>query len=63
MKEDSFRLWLSKRRNSRGKSLNSHTVDSRTGNCKTVERYEGDLDIHFEQDRLSALFGTLEVFN
>jgi len=60
MKEAPFRLWLSNRRNDRGESLNSRTVDSRVANCKTTERYEGDLDEHFEQDRLHGLLARLK---
>lgn len=50
MREDAFRFWLS---NSR--SYGRVTVNSRVSNCKTVEGCEGDLDKHFEQDRLRGL--------
>ena len=56
MKENSFRSWLSnERRNPRGTSLDVRTVGSRLSNCRTVERYEGDLDRHFDQDHLCGL--------
>jgi hypothetical protein len=50
MKEGAFRSWLSSDRN-----YGTGTVNSRVSNCKTVEGCEGDLDKHFEQDRLRGL--------
>jgi hypothetical protein len=50
MKEEAFRSWLSSDR-----SYGTGTVNSRVSNCKTVEGSEGDLDEHFEQDRLRGL--------
>lgn len=54
MKEEAFRSWLSSER-----SYGTGTVNSRVSNCKTVEGCEGDLDKHFEQDRLRGLVGKL----
>lgn len=60
MKEDAFRSWLlNNRRNSHGISLNVRTVGWRLSNCRTVERYEGDLDLQFDGDRLSGLLERL----
>jgi hypothetical protein len=50
MREDAFRSWLS---NTRG--YGTGTVNSRVSNCKAVEVCEGDLDEHFDQDRLRGL--------
>jgi hypothetical protein len=50
MREDAFRSWLSSNR-----SYGTGTVNSRVSNCKTVEGCEGDLDQHFDQDRLRGL--------
>ena len=60
MREEAFRAWLSiGRHNADGTSLNARTVGSRLSNCKTVERYEGDLDDHFVQDKLCGLLERL----
>ena len=50
MREDAFRSWLLSNR-----SYDGGTINSRVSNCKTVEGSEGDLDEHFEQDRLRGL--------
>lgn len=50
MREDAFRSWLSSNR-----SYGRATINSRVSNCKTVEGCEGDLDEHFDQDRLRGL--------
>ena len=50
MKEDASRSWLSN-----GKRYGSGTINSRGSNCKTVEGCEGNLDEHFDRDRLSGL--------
>lgn len=50
MREDAFRSWLSSNR-----SYGRGTVNSRVSNCETVEGFEGDLDEHFDQDRLRGL--------
>jgi hypothetical protein len=54
MKKDEFRFWLS---SSRG--YGDRTIGSRLSNCRTVERHEGDLDQHFEQDQLRTLIRLL----
>lgn len=54
MREDAFRSWLSSDR-----SYGTGTINSRVSNCKTIERCEGDLDQHFDQDHLRALVATL----
>ncbi len=48
MKEEAFISWLLKHRG-------VGTVASRLSNCRVVERREGDLDEHFERDRLTTL--------
>jgi hypothetical protein len=53
MKEDAFRLWLD------GGSLDIRTISSRLSNCRTVERYEGDLDLQFDQDQLRSMLECL----
>ena len=35
------------------------TIGSRTSNCKRVERYEGDLDKHFDNDQCQGLLWRL----
>ena len=54
MREDTFRSWLSSNR-----GYGTGTVNSRVSNCKTVEGCEGDLDEHFDQDRLQGLIEKL----
>jgi hypothetical protein len=54
MREDEFRFWLSS-----NKGYNTGIVDSRVANCRRVEQYEGDLDRHFDQDRLYRLLQRL----
>ena len=46
MLKEAFRSWLSNHRS--------------VSNCRTVERYEGDLDLHFDQDRLRGLLKRLK---
>ena len=41
------------------KGLKHATCLSRISNCAKVERYEGDLDKHYEQDRLTGLLARL----
>lgn len=61
MLEEAFRSWLSNHRPNRdGLKLDIRTIGSRISNCRTVERYEGDLDLHFDQDRLSGLLERLK---
>ena len=39
--------------------LSERTIGSRLSNCRRVERYEGDLDEHFESDRCQNLLRQL----
>lgn len=41
------------------KGLKRSTCQSRISNCAKVERYEGDLDLHYECDRLESLLQRL----
>ena len=41
------------------KGLKRSTCQSRISNCAKVERYEGDLDLHYERDRLESLLQRL----
>jgi len=60
MREDAFRFWMSTApRKNNDKPLNARTVSSRLSNCRKVERYEGDLDHHFDQDSLCILIQRL----
>lgn len=45
--------------NGNGGSLDIRTISSRLSNCRTVERYEGDLDLQFDQDHLRSLLERL----
>lgn len=54
MQEESFKVWLRDKRKQK-----TTTVSSRIGNCKRVEKYEGDLDEHYDADRLTGLMGRL----
>lgn len=51
--DDSFRRWLA------ACGLSTRTIQTRTSNCRTVERHEGDLDRRFENDGLSELLARL----
>jgi hypothetical protein len=60
MRENAFRLWLLNHHcNGNGGSLDIRTINSRLSNCRTVERYEGDLDLQFDQDHLRSLLERL----
>ena len=39
--------------------LSERTIGSRLSNCRRVERYEGDLDEHFESDKCQNLLWQL----
>ncbi len=52
MQEARFRVWL---RDERALSA----VSSRIGNCRRVERYEGDLDAQYDADGLAGLMDRL----
>ena len=41
------------------RELAPRTIDSRIANCERVERFEGDLDGHFDADGLQHLMGPL----
>src|SRR5690349_16891724 len=61
MQEEAFRSWLSKHhQNGDGLTLDIRTIGSRISNCRTIERYEGDLDLHFNQDHLRGLLERLK---
>ena len=60
MREDQFRCWLTLQyRMSDGCSMARRTPSSRISNCKTVERFEGELDAHFRTDKLQDLLRRL----
>ena len=50
MQEAQFEGWLRDER-----KQNPRTIRSRISNCKRVERFEGDLDGHWDADRLGGL--------
>ena len=41
------------------KRFSERTIGSRTSNCKRVERYEDDLDRHFDNDQCKGLLWRL----
>jgi hypothetical protein len=61
MKEEEFRAWLSNMRHNVCGSdpLDAGTINSRIANCKRVARFEGDLDEHFDRNRLRWLIERL----
>jgi hypothetical protein len=59
MRENSFRTWMENHRGVGGAGLDVRTVDSRLSNCRTIERYHGDLDHHFDKDGLRGLIESL----
>jgi hypothetical protein len=40
-----FKNWLHDKHN-----LSPRTIDSRVANCRTIEKWEGDLDEHYARD-------------
>ena len=54
MHEHDFETWMAQAR-----GLSEQTRRSRQANCRTVERYEGDLDAHYAVDRMAALLARL----
>ena len=54
MQIEQFESWL---RNVEG--LSEGTIQSRMNNCKRLGRYEGDLDVYFDKDRLEGLLARL----
>lgn len=60
LKHDDFDLWLRNFYVTRdGCRMDDSTRVSRTANCRTVEKYEGDLDEHFEKDEFKGLLTLL----
>ena len=60
MMESKFGAYLRNLRRRDGRRrLQESTVKSRISNCKTVERYEGDLDQHYDRDRCGDLLQRL----
>ena len=55
MKKDEFKDWLQQIKFPDSKT----TVNNRISNCKNVEKYYGDLDTHFIQDRCSSIINEL----
>lgn len=49
MQETRFKTWLDDVR-----GLGFETIRSRMSNCKRVEQFEGDLDGHWDADRLGG---------
>ena len=41
------------------KRMSERTIGSRSANCKRAERYEGDLDRHFDNDQCQSLLWRL----
>ena len=54
MRWERFKAWLGSER-----GLAEGTINSRVSNCKTVERYEGDLDVQFRADGLAGVMDRL----
>ena len=54
MNEGRFEHWLRTK-----KDYQESTINSRISNCKRVEKYEGNLDNHFETDELEGLIEDL----
>lgn len=54
MRTEQFKAWLW---NARGSS--ERTIGARISNCKRLESYEGDLDQHFDRDRMAGLLDRL----
>ena len=48
MQEDEFSKWLSK-------NYSERTLSSRMSNCRRVEQYEGNLDVHYDNDEGRSL--------
>lgn len=53
MKEKKFRQWFA------STGVGEKTVQNRVSNCKNVEKYEGDLDLHFNFDQCKSLLDKL----
>ena len=60
MMESEFRDYLrSLHRRDGVHRFQERTVQNRVSNCKNVERYEGDLDQHFDKDQCRDLLQLL----
>ncbi|MFL5343456.1 MAG: hypothetical protein ACJ8AT_01615 [Hyalangium sp.] len=61
MNEAAFLRWLAETYVTvRGARMNLRAQASRVSNCRTVERHEGDLDVHFERDGMESLLQRLK---
>ncbi len=52
MKENEFRNWLNHQ-------YDTHTSNSRVSNCRRVEEFEGDLDVHYATDEGRSILSRL----
>ena len=60
MRENDFEAWLEESYITRnGNRLQKRPRSDAKSRCKRVEKYEGDLDIHFADDRMAGLLNTL----
>ena len=64
MKTEAFKKWLlteyvQEKGTLKGKPLTKETQASRVANCSTVEQSEGDLDEHFQRDKMEGLIERL----
>ncbi len=60
MQTSAFRHWLkTSYLQISGNRLAAGTQISRSANCSTIEQYEGDLDVHFDNDGMTALIERL----
>lgn len=53
MQEERFKTWLGERPRA------IKTIANRISNCKRAERFEGDMDGHWDADRLGGLMDRL----
>jgi hypothetical protein len=60
MKENDFEEWLINEYVTRnGGRLQKRPRSDAKSRCKRVEKYEGDLDAHFERDKMRSLLDSL----
>ena len=60
MREDDFEEWLKNEYITRsGGRLKKRPRSDAKSRCKRIERYEGDLDTHFERDKMRGLLDSL----
>jgi hypothetical protein len=63
MRNDDFATWLELNYVTRkGTRLEVRPRSDAKSRCKRVERYEGDLDMHFAQDKMEGLLQTLSNY-